>query len=251
MSLIKQNSYVGNGTVFLQLRGVAGAKMVPIGNCEELNTNVEVDQKTLLDSSSSGGGALETLDRIKSVKVQMKVTNLSSANIAIALRASVTSSASAAVADEAHADIALGSLIRLARLPDLTAAITVKKGATVIPSAGNWTAIGAGIWPSPEATGLLDGDDITVSYTALASDMLQTLVQSANEYRLIFSGMNEAREDKPTVATMHRLKFAPASLGLITDDFGRLQLDAELLSDPTVVGTGLSKFMLIEMAQAA
>lgn len=247
MSLIKQNSYIGKGHVLIQRRGVAGAKMVPVGNCEELNTSVEVDQKTLLDYSSSGGGALETLDRVKSVKVQMKVTNLSSANIAIALRASVTSAASVAVVDEAHADIALGNFIRLARLPDLTETITLKKGATVVASAGNWTAIGAGIWPSPEAVDLLDGDDITVSYTALATDMLQALVRSADEYRLLFSGLNEVRGDKSVVVAMHRLKFAPASLGLITDEFGRLQLDAELLSDPEVVGTGLSKFMTVEM----
>lgn len=247
MSLIQQNSYIGKGTVFIQLRA-SGAKMVPIGNCEELTTTAEIDQKTLMDSSVGGGGLLETMDRIKSVKVQMKLTNMSSANIAIVLRASVTSATSVAVTDEAHEDIARGSLIRLARLPDLTQPITLKKGATVIESAGNWTALGAGIWPAPEATGLADGDDITVSYTALASDMLQALVRSSDEYRLLFSGMNEARGDKPIVATMHRLKFAPGGLGLITDDFGRLQLDADLLSDPTVVGTGLSKFMLVDMA---
>lgn len=248
MSLVQQNSFIGKGSVFLQLRGVVGAKMVPIGNCEELTTATEIDQKSLLDSSIGGGGMLETLDRIKSVKVQMKVTNMSSANIAIVLRALVTSATSVAVTDEAHADIARGSLIQLARLPDLTQPVTVKKGATEIASAGNWTAIGAGIWPNPAATALADGDDITVSYTALASDMLQTLVRSADEYRLLFSGMNEARGDKPVVVAMHRLKFAPGGLGLITDDFGRLSLDAELLSDPTVVGTGLSKFMSVDMA---
>ena len=248
MSLIQQNSYIGKGHVLLQLRGVSGAKIVPIGNCEELTTVAEVDQKILIDSSNSSGGALETIDTVKSVKVAMKVTNMSSANIAIAMRASVTNTAGGPVTDEVHNDIALGGFIRLARLPDLTAPITLKKGATVIPSAGNWTAISAGIWPSPDATDLLDGDDITVSYTAWASDMLQALVRSADEYRLIFSGLNAVRSDKPSVITMHRLKFAPASLSLITDDFGRLQLDAELLSDPTVQGVGLSKFLAIDMA---
>lgn len=252
MSLTTQVSYVGKGHVLLQLRNTAGARIVPIGNCSSLQFAITEDKKPLKDYTSAGGGSLDTLSTIKDVTAKLKVSNLSPENIAIALRGSVTSAASAAVADEAHADIARGSLVMLDRLPDLGATITVKKGATVIASAGNWQAISAGIWIAPDAAALADGDDITVTYSALADDLVQALVRSNDEYRLIFSGLNEARSGKPVVITVHRIKFSPAkALDMIGDDFGSLEFDAEALSDSTIVGTGLSKFMHVRMASQA
>jgi hypothetical protein len=157
--------------------------------------------------------------------------------------------ASATVTDEAHAGILLGSLIRLAKVPDVTATVTVKKGATVIASAGNWEINGAGLWIAAAPADLLANDDITVSYTALAGDVVQALTTSNEEYTLIFSGLNEARSGKPVIVTVHRLKFSPAaSLDWIADDFGQLEMSADLLADATVTGSGLSKYMKIEMA---
>lgn len=251
MSLTTEYSYVGKGHVFLQRRNIAGAKMVPIGNCLSLQYGVAEDKKELQDFTSAGGGVLDTLSTIKSVTAKMKVSNLSAANIAIALRGGVASQAGAAVADEAHADIALGSLVELARLPDLGATITVKKGATVVASAGNWQAVTAGIWIAPDAVGLTAGDDITVTYAALADDTVQALVEANAEYTMLFSGLNEARSGRPVVVKTLRVKFSPTkALDLIGDKFGELDFEVDALSDPTVVGTGLSKFMTVRMASA-
>jgi len=253
MSLTTQVSYVGKGEVFLQKRGTAGAKLSPIGNCTSLQFGITEDKKELLDMTTGGGGVLDTVSRIKNVTAKMTVSNLSPQNLAIALRGSVTASTAAAIVDEAHADIALGSLVELARLPDTGAAITVKVGATVVASAGNWQAMGAGIWIAPNATALVAGDDITVTYSALADDLVQAMVASSDEYTLLFQGLNEARSGKPAIVKAYRIKFSPAkALDLIADDFGQLELEAEALSDATITGTGLSKFMSVRMgAQAA
>jgi hypothetical protein len=252
MALTTQVSYIGKGEVFLQKRNSAGAKQTPIGNCTSLQFGITEDTKELLDYTSAGGGKLDTSSRIKAVTAKMKVSNLSPSNLAIALRGSVTTHAAAAVADEAHADIVRGSLVELARLPDTGAAITVKVGATVVAAAGNWQAMGAGIWIEPTATALADGDDITVTYGALADDLVQAMVSSSDEYTLLFQGLNEARSGKPVIVKAFRIKFSPAkALDLIADEFGQLELEAEALSDATVTGTGLSKFMSVRMAQQA
>lgn len=252
MALTTQVSYIGKGEVFLQKRGSAGAKLSPIGNCTSLQFGITEEKKELLDYTSGGGGTLDSRSIIKAVTAKMKVSNLSPANLAIALRGSVTASTAAAVTDEVHDNILRGSLIELARLPDTGAAITVKLGATVIASAGNWQAMGAGIWIAPDAAALADGDDITVSYSALADDLVQAMVASTDEYTLLFQGLNEARSGKAAIVKAYRVKFSPAkALDLIADDFGQLELEAEVLSDATVTGTGLSKFMSVRMAQQA
>lgn len=249
MSLQTQVSYIGKGEVFIQKRGTAGAKMVPIGNCSALKFGIAEDKKELNDYTRTGGGLLDSVTMIKSVTASMSVSNLSPENLALATRGTTSAVASATVTDEAHADILLGSLIRLAKVPDVTAPVTVKKGATVIASAGNWEINGAGLWIAAAPADLLANDDITVSYTALAGDVVQAMTTSNEEYTLIFSGLNEARSGKPVIVTVHRLKFSPAaSLDWIADDFGQLEMSADLLADATVTGSGLSKYMKIEMA---
>ena len=249
MSLQTQVSYIGKGEVFIQKRGTAGAKMVPIGNCSALKFGIAEDKKELKDYTRTGGGLLDSVTTIKSVTASMSVSNLSPENLALATRGTTSAVASATVTDEAHADILLGSLIRLAKVPDVTATVTVKKGATVIASAGNWEINGAGLWIAAAPADLLANDDITVSYTALAGDVVQALTTSNEEYTLIFSGLNEARSGKPVIVTVHRLKFRPAaSLDWIADDFGQLEMSADVLADATVTGSGLSKYLKIEMA---
>lgn len=249
MSLQMQVSYIGKGEVFIQKRGTAGAKMVPIGNCSALKFGIAEDKKELNDYTRTGGGLLDSVTTIKSVTASMSVSNLSPENLALATRGTTSAVASATVTDEAHADILLGSLIRLAKVPDITATVTVKKGATVIASAGNWEINGAGLWIAAAPADLLANDDITVSYTALAGDVVQALTTSNEEYTLIFSGLNEARSGKPVIVTVHRLKFSPAaSLDWIADDFGQLEMSADVLADATVTGSGLSKYLKIEMA---
>ena len=249
MSMQTQVSYIGKGEVFIQKRGTAGAKMVPIGNCSALQFGIAEEKKKLNDYTRTGGGLLDSLTTIQSITASMSVSNLSPENLALATRGTTSAVASATVTDEAHADILLGSLIRLAKVPDVTATVTVKKGATVIASAGNWEINGAGLWIAAAPADLLANDDITVSYTALAGDVVQALTTSNEEYTLIFSGLNEARSGKPVIVTVHRLKFSPAaSLDWIADDFGQLEMSADVLADATVTGSGLSKYMKIEMA---
>lgn len=252
MALTTQVSYIGKGEVFLQKRGAAGAGLVPIGNCMELQLGISEDKKELQDYTAAGGGTLDTVSRIKAVTAKMTVSNLSAANLGVALRGTVAAFSGGAVTDEAHAAIKLGSLVRLAGMADLSLPITLKVGATVVAAAGNWEAVAAGIWVPPTATGLTDGADITVSYTKLAGNSVEALTRSSDEYTLVFSGLNEARSGKPVVVTVHRLKFSPAkSLDLIADDFGKLEMEADALADATVVGADLSKFVKVEMAEQA
>lgn len=244
-----QNSYSGKGSVYLKKRGSATAKRLPIGNVTALDIAISDDTKELLDYQNAGGGTLDRIVRIKSVTAKAKTSNLDSTNLAMALRGTNTVAVGAPIADEAHADIQLGSLIVLSRLPDLAIPVTVKVGAATIPAA-DYEMRRSGLWIKSDATTLIALDDILVSYTALADNLIQALVSSGDEYELVFDGLNEARSGKATVITAYRCTLSPAkSLGLISDNFGELELELTLLADESISGTGLSRFMTVRMAQ--
>jgi len=237
-------SYIGKGTIYLQKRGTAGAPLAPIGNCSKLVLSIDQESKEELDYESAGGGTKEKLDRIKTVKAAMTAYSFSADNLALALRGTASANAGVtAIVGEAHADVALGSLVVLARLPNLAQPVTVKKGATTIAAAGNYELRRSGVYILPGAAALVALDDITVDYTPLAEDLVEALTSSADEYYMVFDGLNEAAGGKAQIVEAWRLKFTPTqSVDLIGDDFGTLELEATLLSDDTKAGVGTSGF---------
>ena len=65
-------------------------------------------------------------------------------------------------------------------------------------------------------------------------------------------GLNEARTGKPVVVTCHRMTFDPIKeIGLIGDDFSRMELGFRVHADSSITTSGLSQYLKIEMAQQA
>lgn len=250
MSLITQVSYIGKGEVFAKLR--TGGPRFPFGNVEALTLTVEEERKSILDYTTVGGGELDSVTRISAVSGSLRTTNLNYGNLATGLRGSFSTRSGASVTDEAVNGILEGSLNRTARLIDTTAAVTVKKSAVSIAAAGNWRATAAGIWVIAGAPDLADNDNITVTYTALADATVESLLSAAPEMELTVLGLNEARTGKPVVVTCHRMTFDPIKeIGLIGDDFSRMELGFRVHADSSITTSGLSQYLRIEMAQQA
>jgi hypothetical protein len=94
------------------------------------------------------------------------------------------------------------------------------------------------------------GTPVKVTYTTTAGSIIQTLVRSGEEYRIVFAGKNFARSGKPLSVDIFRAKFSPAKdLSLISDDFASLTLTASVLADDTKTGTDISTFCKIEMVE--
>lgn len=241
--------YYGSGSIGIQLRGVANAPLRLIGNCSKLTLDIAEESKSL-PNYQGGGGSIAKVSRIKGVEAKITADSLSRENLALALRGNVSSNLSTdVITGEAHAGIAEGSLILTARLPDLTQPLVVKLGAVVIVEAGNYERKRSGIYILPGASALADGDDITIDYTPLADDLVQALTETGKEYRLVFDGMNESRGGKPVLLICHRAQFSPTkSLDLIADGFGHLQIEAELLADEGIAGTGKSRYFTVRKA---
>lgn len=136
-------------------------------------------------------------------------------------------------------------------------------GSTVVDGTVTWQDMGtmalsesefqtkpAGVY-IPEASTKITttGTPVTVSYTKSTGDIIQTLISSGDEYRVVFSGTNIARAGKALAVDLFRVKFsATKDLSFIGDDFAAMPLTAEVLRDESKTGDGISQFCTIKMA---
>ncbi|WP_326522721.1 hypothetical protein [Sphingomonas sp.] len=236
-------SYIGSGRTYLrEIGGSAG--LVEVGNCSALSFGVTEDTKELKDYTQPGGGTYNEVRRISAVEATMTIHDINAENLARALYGSTSAVTTAAITDEAHADIVLGAFIPTTHLPSAIGA--VKKGATVLAENTDYEVRPSGIIPLGGA--LSAGDDITISYTKAAADVVQALTSSGKEYELVFDGLNEARSGKRTRVTAYRVKpGALQSLGLIGEDYGALEVTGKVLKDTTKIGAGVSQYFKVEI----
>lgn len=236
-------SFMGKGTIYRRKRGVAGAPLVPMGNCSKLVFNIEQERIDELDYENPGGGKRKTIYRITGVTAAITTKNHDPAVLALGLRGNVVEESEVtAITDEPHADIALGSLVVFERFPDLTKPIVVKKGATTI-TATNYEHRRVGIFILDGAAGLTAGDDITVDYTPLVSETVEALTVSGDEYYMLFDGLNEGESGKPVAVEAFRLNFSPMkNLSLVANELGDVELEAEVLGDDSITAVDESKY---------
>ena len=296
-----QYNYIGKGSIYI---GQSGS-LVPVGNCSALQLGIEEEKKTLSDFENAGGGTVETVSRITGATLSMTLHNISPGNLAIGLRGETTATAGATVTDEAHANVFVGSLVLLDRIPNPSAALTATHGVTASWAQSTAYSLGDKIldtghvyvvtvagtsggseptWPTNGSTvvdggvtwddlgvvaltenvdytrvragiiakaggKLADGDTVKVSYTAVADNLVQALIESGQEFRLVFDGLNEAKSGKSVVVDVFKFKPNPtASLDLIGDDFGELVIEGDIIKDETKSGAGISQYFTVRLA---
>lgn len=243
-------SFIGKGKIYIGPYDASGP-LRPVGNCSKLELAIEQEEKSLLDFTQAGGGKANTLKRITAVKANMTLHDLDGANLAMAVYGSSTGVTTVtAIVDESHASVkkgTTGGFVAANRLINTTVAPVVKVGAVTKTAGTDYTVGVTGIF-IPAGSSIVDNDTVLISYTPVAEDQVEALVNSGTEFKLHFDGLNEAQSGKAAAVILHRIKFSPtAGLGLISDDFVGLELSAEVLSD-TAQSTG-SKYFDIRIAQ--
>lgn len=165
------------------------------------------------------------------------------------MRGSVTAASTIPVTDELLPSHGVESeLIPFNHLPDVSQPVTVKDSTDTELVAGvDYELVKSGIKVLVNSG--IDNKGVKVSYTPLAANMVQALVESGREFTLFMEGLNDAQEGLPFNIRVHRVKFSPAqNLGFISDDFANITLQLDVLADTSVSGNGLSPFMQIDLA---
>jgi hypothetical protein len=239
--------YRGKGSVHIGLSDGSGPR-VRLGNCPQLTKNVETEEVNLPDSESAGGGNVASDERISNVSIEVQCNNFSPENLAIATRGAVTAYAGGTITDEAHADIFVDGLVKLDHMP-VTSSIVVKRGATPLVLDSDYEITGrSGITPLSGGTNtVVDGDDLLISYTAKASNLVHALLNSGLEYSLFFDGLNEAKSGKAVWFEAYKCKPSPSSLNLIADEYGVMTLNFKVIKDSTKNGTTESQYYDLEI----
>jgi hypothetical protein len=244
----KEMSYIGVGAIYLQLIGSAGG-LLNIGNCSQLEYAFDEEKQELPNYMTPGGGNANVQSKISSFTGSLVLHDFTAENLALALRGAVTAVAAGTVTDEVQECAGVdGELIPFDFPIDHSAAITVKTAADApLTLDTDYSVTSTGIIVIGD--GDIDNTGVKVSYTKAVGAIMEALVASGQEFRLHFDGVNDAQTGKPVAIKNHRIKFSPTSgLAFLGSEFGEIPLEFDVLSDPNVVGTGLSKYMSIAQA---
>ena len=241
----QDRSYIGKGTVYLK-RLNASAGLMPIGNCSALEISFEEDKKEQKDYTSVGGGNVNVVSRIDSVTGSLTAMDLSAETLGPALRAGISTPASATVTDEAiSATGTPGELLVFAFAPDTSKTITIKAGtgSTVLEKDTDYILTANGIVVKSDK---ITNTGIQATYTKAPQEILEALVTAGEEFALFFDGLNEAQSGKAVNISLHKIKFSPLQgLAFIGDEFAEVSMEFEVLRDATKVGNGISQFMKV------
>ncbi len=147
-----------------------------------------------------------------------------------------------------------GGLIALMHLNPTAVTLTTGGGSpTAIAAAGNYEVRPEGIYVFDTATAITDGMAVLVDYTHGAYDLVQAMVTTAPVVEMRYAGVNEAMSGDNSVVDLFRVKLgATKKVGLIdSKDFATLDIEGEVMKDPTKTGAGTSAFFKVQMLTPA
>jgi len=219
--------------------------LVPIGNVLEASTEQTESVEKQDDMTALGGGTHAELRRVTGVAFKAKLADLNIVNLTRAMRATMTPEDAGTVTDDPYI-ATLGSLIPLPHSG--VSALVVKVGATVgaavAVDAAGYELRPEGVWLKSDAAGVGNADKLWISYSHADQVVIEALTASASELYIRFAGLNEVESGKPSIVDLWRVSQGVAKqLALIQKGFTTLDIEGELLMDPTKEGEGISKYM--------
>lgn len=237
-------SYIGKGKVYLSKRGTDKLRFV--GNCEKVELSFNEETKELKDFTQAGGGVANSVSRIDKVELGLNLFDYSPENLSLAMFGESSNVAAGSISSEMHI-LNKNHLTKLSHSHVSNVVVTDSLTSSVYQQDVDYEVVNAGIIPL-ELGGISDGTDVLIDYDYGASDIVHALMNSGDEYRFVFDGLNEAQSGKKVVLEVYRVKFTPAaSLSFIGDDFASIEITGTALSYSSFVGNGLSKYFKVEM----
>ena len=239
-------SYLGSGHILVREFGAA-APFLAIGNCSALSFSPQVNTLQLADFTNPGGGTRNRVDRITDVQFSFTFHDFHGENFARFLRGDSAD----VVAGSATAEAVVGYKGGWTPLAKYAATITSVEpvGGGVPYTAGTDYELDNGGIFLPAGSTIPDpvagAANFEVDYTYDAHSVTEALLNSAKQYTLIFTGLNEARSGKAIRARAHKVTGGVlASLALLGEDYGEGEVSGSLLPDANQ-GAGLSKYLQI------
>ena len=238
-----------------------------IGGVEELTLAIDETKINQANFQTSGGGNRATVFRINEMTLAAKLQDLNPINLARTLRGLHTEVAASTVVNEAGVARA-GGLTRTAHINPTTVVVNAAPGGAAVAAAGNYEVRPEGLWfyddspavaaaraawetanPSVDES-LFPGLNIEIDYAYAGYDVIETLTRAAPIMEFMFAGLNEAGDGSACIVDIWRVQLsATRGLNLISGtNFSTLDIEGEVLQDPTKTGATISRYMRKRMA---
>ncbi|MBY0463705.1 MAG: hypothetical protein K2W33_02045 [Burkholderiales bacterium] len=243
---------MNSGKVYARLRGSA-APMQEIGGIEQLELAIKETTKKQTDFNRAGGGTRAQVKRVDEVTMKATLQDINPVNLARAVFGSTSPVDVGTITDEAHVAYK-GGLIPLAHLNPTAVTLTTAGGSpTTIAAAGNYEVRPEGIFVFDTAVAITDGLAVLVDYTHGAYDLVQAMTDAAPILEMRYAGVNEAMSGDNSVVDLFRVQMgATKKVGLIdSKDFATLDIEGEVMKDPTKTGAGVSAFFKVQVLTPA
>lgn len=243
---------MNSGKVYARLVGSA-EPMQDVGGIEQLELNIKETTTKQKDFSRVGGGTRSQVKRVDEMMMKATLQDINPLNLARVVFGKTSSVAVGAITDESHVAYK-GGLIALMHLNPTAVTLTTAGGSpTAIAAAGNYEVRPEGIYVFDTATDITDGMAVLVDYTHGAYDLVQALTTSAPILEMRYAGVNEAMIGANSVVDLFRVQVGAAKkIGLIdSKDFASLEIEGEVMKDPTKAGVDVSAFMRVQMLTPA
>lgn len=242
---IKKETVVIGGWLKAREAGT-NAAFQKTGLVSTIQQAIETNDITLADTTTPQGGEYDALSRVTSVGLSINFRELYTWVLAALVWGDASSVESEAIEDEAHTATPSGT-VALNQMPLEITLVTNDAGTTTYNEFDDYIMTGSGI-EIVEGGAIATATPIKVSYTSASVDVIEALTNSGKTFEFLFEGENAAGTQKRIEARYFRCRLNPASQQdwINADDFMGFEATAKVLSDPTKIGGGTSKYFRIK-----
>lgn len=246
----EKETFIVGGWLKARLAGSA-APFLKVGLVSTIQQTIETNDITLNDTTTPQGGEYDAVSRITSMSLSINFRELYTWVLAALVWGDATSVESDIIPDEAVTAVP-GGTVALANMPLEISEVTNDAGTTTYEEGTDYQMTGSGI-EFIEGGAISASTPVKVTYTTAAVDVIEALTNSGQVFEFLFEGENAAGTQKRIECRYWRCRLNPANQQdwINTDDFLQSQATAKVLSDPTKVGAGKSKYCRIKKEKAA
>ncbi len=237
--------YLGSGKIYARTAGAA-AGLLELGNASKLEISVKEDKQKLKDYSKPGGGTYSSVSRISEATMMMTLNDLNKTNVARAIFGTDSAVTGATIVDEAVTAYK-GAIVPLLHPSPTAVTVSHTSGTPSYVANTDYEVRAGGIYIIP-AGAITDAQALKVDYTYAAYDKVEAMTSSSILMELHFEGLNEANSGKPVIVDIYKAQLSPTkAFSLLGDKFADLEVEAEILADPSKTGVGISQYFRVKL----
>jgi hypothetical protein len=246
-NLTRNRSFIGGGAMYFREKGAAAA-LLNVGNASALTFAINENKLNQRNYQQPGGGNIASTSSITDVTGSVTGLSFSPSTLAVALRSLVNTIAASTVSAEAHTAYVEG-FIPLNKVADTSTIVVTGTGGTPTYTIGTDYQVKNNGILIPSGSTIADSTALEIDYDSIEYYNIEGITKASVDYEIYFDGFNDADNGKQVTVKCHTVKFSPSSaLALISDDFGELPMEFEVLADTTKDGSSESQYFLVNMA---